>query len=324
MYELKTYPQDFIVKEISYRELKNSGKYSICLLKKTNYTTIRAIEQLAKSLKKSFKDISFAGTKDKKAITEQYISIKNVKKEKIKNLHLKDIEMNFLGYSDKPISLGNLEGNEFIITIRNLKKQDIKKLEEKTKQIMPNFFGEQRFSTYNIKIGKLLLQSEFKEAIQLIIDSNSDYKGQIQSFLKNNPNNFTAALQIIPKKLLRLYIHSYQSYLWNKTLYEYMKISKKNTQIPIIGFGTEIKNKELIQIIIKIMQNENITFRDFINRKIHELSSEGNFRDAFIEIKNLRILEKKENTLKINFALQKGAYATIAIAYLFNSFDTVI
>ena len=121
MYQIKSNPEDFLVEEIPDYTLSDSGQYIICLMEKTNYTTIRALEQLAKSLNIRLKDIGFAGTKDKNAITRQYISIRNSRKEAIENISLKDIHLQFIGYSKEPLSLGNLKGNRFTITIRDLK-----------------------------------------------------------------------------------------------------------------------------------------------------------------------------------------------------------
>ena len=163
MYILKQNPEDFIVKEITNIELKESGNYLVCILKKKNYTTIRAIEQIAKALNIKVKDIGFAGIKDKIAVTEQYISMKNTTREEISEIALKDIKLTFAGHTNTPISLGDLEGNEFIITLRNF-KGSIKK-----QTSMPNFFGQQRFSSSNIEIGKAHLNLVFKQSLKLIL-----------------------------------------------------------------------------------------------------------------------------------------------------------
>ncbi|MBR9698833.1 tRNA pseudouridine(13) synthase TruD [Candidatus Woesearchaeota archaeon] len=311
MYTLKQNPEDFIVKEILKLNLKKSGKFNICLLKKTNFTTLRAIEFIAKAVHVPTKDIGFAGTKDKHAITEQYLSIKGISKEKISKVSLKDLEITHLGFADEPISLGRLEGNEFIITIRDT--DEGRKIEKKLnkKILMPNYFGEQRFSKNNKAIGKALVRSDFKKAIDLILETNPDY--QIQEFLDKNKANYTTALKIIPHRLLKLYIHSYQSYLWNKTL----KNNPDAKELPIIGFGTE-PTKE----IEPILKEENLGVRDFINKKIPELTTEGTTREAYIEIKDLKLLEK--NPLKISFTLEKGSYATIAVAFLLECLDSVL
>ncbi len=310
MYKLKQTPEDFIVKEITNLELRESGDYLVCILKKTNYTTIRAIEQIARTLNKNIKDIGFAGTKDKNAVTEQYISIKNTKKEEIERIKLKDIELKAVGYLDKPISLGDLKENEFTITIRNFKDK------LKKQKLMPNLFGEQRFSKNNVEIGKALLKPNFKQALKLILKTNIDYKEQLQESIKEKPNDFIKALKLIPIKLLKLYVHSYQSHLWNQTLEEYTKHNKENIKLPLIGFGTEIENKKIEKITNKLMEKESITFRSFINRSIPEISLEGGLRDAFVEIKDLKVLEK--DPLKISFKLKKGSYATVAIEFLLN------
>ena len=318
MYKIKQSPEDFIVKEITNIKIKDSGKYIICLLKKTSYTTIRAIEQIAKALNKKPKEIGFAGTKDRNAITEQYISIKNAKKKDVERVRVKDIEIKFVGYSDIPISLGDLKGNEFIITIKGLTNKEILSLKNmiNKKIIMPNFFGEQRFSERNVEIGKSLIKSNFKETIKIILDTNRDSKEGMVDFLENNQNNYVGALKLMPKRLLRLYVHAYQSYLWNKTLEEYIKKDKKNMLIPIVGFGTEIEDKEIEKAINKIMKKEKITFRSFINRQFPELSSEGSLRDAFVKVEGIEIMDNGKDFVKIKFRLQKGSYATVAVEFL--------
>ena len=102
MYKIKEKPKDFLVNEITNIKLIEKGEYSIFLLKKTNYTTENAVQTIAKKLKIPRKFISYAGNKDKIAITTQYISIKN---SRMKELKLKDMELELKGYSDKPISL---------------------------------------------------------------------------------------------------------------------------------------------------------------------------------------------------------------------------
>ncbi len=319
MYKLKDKPEDFIVKEISQIQTKESGEFAICKLIKKNYTTQRAIEHIAKKLHIPLKHIGFAGTKDKNALTEQYISIKKIRKQKIENLSLQDITIEFLGYTDEPIYLGNLQGNQFIITVRNIGQDQIKQLEKRitTKQIMPNYFGEQRFSTKNAQIGKAIIKKDEKQAVKLILESDSDYK---EAILKHQ-NSPVTALQSIPTKVLQFYTHAYQSLIWNKTLSGY---KGKNTEIPLIGFGTEVENSKIDTIIEEIMAEENLHFRDFINRKLPQLSLEGSERVAHVEIMKLEITNKTENTITLEFQLPKASYATVAIAYLFDCLDTTL
>lgn len=318
MHKIKQIPEDFIVKEITKLNFNNNGKYSYYLLKKKNYTTIDAINLISKKLKLKTKYINFAGTKDKKAVTEQYISILNRQKRKFKK---KDIELKFLGKGNDRLNLGNLEGNDFIITVRNLKKDEVdlfkKNLKKNIKKI-PNYFDKQRFgiNKNNHIIGKHIIKKKFKEACKLI--------PEVKDYLNEKPNDFIGALRSLNKRILRIYIHAYQSYLFNETVNQYLKLKKTNKKIPIIGFGTETKIKTLKNIINKIMKKENISFHDFIIRQIPELTSEGSERDLFVNIKNFKIesidndeLNKQKNKVKLKFTLEKGSYATNVIKFLF-------
>ncbi|MAE42680.1 hypothetical protein CMO93_02825 [Candidatus Woesearchaeota archaeon] len=331
MHKIKQLPEDFIVKEINEIKLGDNGDYSYFLLKKKNYNTLRAIESIVNKLNINEKNIGFSGNKDKNAITEQVISIHKGSK-KIENIAIKDIELKYLGNGNEKIYLGNLKGNKFEITIRNLTKKDIGKISNK-EILMPNYFGPQRFSKNNHQIGKAIVKKNFKKAINLILETNSDYNEKIKQHLQKKPNDFVVALKMIPFKLLKLYVHAYQSYLFNKALEQYirdnkLKINDKknnyNTKLPIVGFGTEIKNNNIDKIIKKILKKENIGFRDFIIRQIPELSSEGDERNTFITVKDFKIINQDKDELNnikekliVSFSLPKGCYATVFIDYLF-------
>ena len=293
MYKIKQKPKDFIVNEITNIKLKKKGNYSIFLLKKKNYTTEKAVQTIANKLNIPRKFIGYAGNKDKVAITIQYISIKNAK---TKELELKDIRLDFKGYLDKPVLLGDLKGNEFVIKV--ISNKTPKKI---TKMI--NYFGEQRFSKNNKEIGKLIVKRDFKRAVDLIIKNNEE---QVKEYLSQNPTDYIGALRKVPLKILKLYVHSYQSYLWNE-----MVVKSNVKYIPIIGFGTKITEN-----IKGILEKEGITSRDFIIKQIPELSSEGVERNLFVKIKNLKI-EKIEKGYIIRVTLPKGSYATEAIKQIF-------
>ena len=131
MYKIKQIPQDFVVKEISRVNPENSGQYAYFILKKINYSSVRALEILSEKLNIKLKNLGFAGNKDKNAVTEQKISIKNFPSQRGKifaDYKLNNIELKYLGNGKIPVSLGDLDGNEFEITIRNIDVNDINKI----------------------------------------------------------------------------------------------------------------------------------------------------------------------------------------------------
>ncbi|MFH1589459.1 MAG: tRNA pseudouridine(13) synthase TruD [archaeon] len=311
--ELKQIPEDFIVRERP-GFTKNNGHFSIFLLKKRDYTTEKAIQNICRALHIDRKRVGYAGIKDRHAVTEQYISIDRVKKDKVDSLKLKDIELRFISSSRKPISLGDLKGNYFEIVVRDLKSSAVINPDVKIK----NVFDEQRFSKNNVAIGKLIIKKDFKKAVDLILEGDGDYEQEVKSFLNQNKNNFIGALRVIPHKLLMLFIHSYQSHIFNETINQID--SDENIRVPMVGFGTEYNDDKIEKIIVKILEKENVSERDFIVSSIPSLSCEGEMRDLYVQPANLEVGELEKDDLnkgkfkvKIIFSLQKGAYATNVI-----------
>ena len=304
-YQIKAVPEDFFVREIISIKTSEKGAFSYYWLKKTNHSTMEAAEIISKKLGIPLKKINFAGTKDKKAVTEQLISIKNGAK---RNYDFGKITLEFFGCGEEPINLGNNEGNYFEIVLRDAGKKP------KEKSWMINYFDEQRFSEKNVEIGSAIVKRDFKKAAGLLK-------------IENEKNDFVGALRKIDKKMLRMYVHAYQSYLWNKSVSELLDSKKKikyslgelsipgkkpkQFSFPIIGFGTDESK------VKKILDEEKITPRDFIIRQIPELSSEGTEREVVVGIKDLKIEDLGNKIIKLSFALPKGCYATMFVKQLF-------
>ena len=132
-----------------------------------------------------------------------------------------------------------------------------------------------------------------------------------------------------------MYVHAYQSYLFNELLKkelmneEYFEveyavgslffpknefdelngIDETKKTFPLIGFGTESD-------VEKVLVDEGINLRDFIMKQIPELSSEGAERNAFVEVKDLKIKDINEGYV-VCFSLPAGSYATIVIKAMF-------
>lgn len=336
MYTIKKIPEDFIVREISTVIPKETGRYFYVKIIKKNQNTLDVAKELARKLGVPEKKIGFAGSKDKNAITEQVFSITGVSKERLQGLLLKDVTLEIMGQGNAPISLGDLEGNTFEIVVRNIDQKPID-----TITLIPNYFDEQRFGENNAIIGKHLLKKEFKEALQLINNP------RCEKHLQQRQQDFIGALKLIPLRLLRLYVNAYQSYLWNETLARYLRKEGKevkqtsysvgifvfvsNTEkfkdlsVPIIGFGGgDLVSLEFKDIISSLLQEEDLSYADFIIKQIPELTLEGELRRAFVEVKGLKIgmleedeLNQGKKKVKLAFSLGKGSYATMVVRALF-------
>ncbi len=317
MYKIKQILDDFIVNEVIDVKLNAKGSYSYFILKKKDYATPSAVEKIAKFLNVPVKKIGYAGAKDRRAITTQRISIEGLP-DRLKGFKDDNIKLEYKGRGDTAVYLGRLKGNDFEIVIRNIKKKP-KKISK-----FLNLFDKQRFSMNNVAIGRAIVKKDFKKAVEILIKSNGYYERSVKENYQNT-NDAVNSLRKIPHHVLMFFIHAYQSELWNQYA-ERLGNYKKNIDLPIVGFGTEIKDDKIRKAVEDVMNKERITHRDFIIRQIPELSSEGSSRRVFSEVKKLNVgkleddeLNKGMKKIKLKFFLDKGSYATMAIKNMFIS-----
>lgn len=301
MYKIKEKPEDFIVDEIIDLKTAKDGRYSYFLLKKTDHNTEDALKEIARTLKIRRKDISHCGNKDKIAVTKQYISVDRLDYKKRKDTEIENISIKYLGQGPEPLSLGSHKGNRFIIIVTSDK-------EPSTKTSIKNLFGPQRFSRNNHLIGKDIVLGNWKKAIELILENSGEHEDNIREALHKSPNDYIGALRKVPKKILTLYVHAYQSELFNR-----MAEDTDKEALPLIGFGTEETDE-----VKNILDEEKISTRDFIIRQIPELSSEGEKRNVYMNIDDLDIEKLDKDRYKVSFSLGKGSYATVVIDSIFS------
>ncbi len=301
---IKVIPEDFIVKEINTLPLQEQGSYSYFLLKKKGWSTIDAVLKIAAACKLKSSVFRWAGNKDKDAVTEQYISAYKVKKETLDHLPFDGIFLQYVGEGNHPLSIGELQGNSFIIVVRDLKK--IEKL--KTIKIL-NYFDSQRFGyeRKNLKIGKALVKRNYSKAcliLQLPV-LQQDYIG---------------ALRKCERRTLLFCVHAYQSFLFNNVL---EKIKWRYDSLPLVGYLTEFQHKDVKKLYEVLLKKEGITKDSFLFRDFPELSLEGSIRVTMVVPKNFSYRYEADELFPgkykciLTFELPKGAYATRVVKELF-------
>ncbi len=253
MFKLKKEPKDFYVKELINIPLKEEGTYAYYRLKKIDRNTIDVIRELAQLFRVPVKDITFAGLKDKNAVTEQYIAIKGLKNPPPEVVG-ENYKLTLVGFSDQPLELGKFEGNYFEIVVREVSKAERRRAEENlpfiSKYGFANYFGEQRFgSIKNAKefIIKHLLKNDYEAALKEYLLSYSDWKmkrtlkklwGKWMAFLQAMPKaatyerkvvqelargvSYKQAFMALPKNIRLMFVFTYQSYLWNRYLHRFI------------------------------------------------------------------------------------------------------
>ena len=318
--------EDFLVDEIPLADLyqEEAAQHHVYLLKKTNYTTQRAITHLGKALRIPRKYIGFAGTKDKQAITTQYITIAGAKKEKVQELDLKDLELSFCGYRKEKLSLGELEGNSFSILVKDV---DLPKITIPSIFYVPNYFDDQRFSSHNVILGKLILKKQYKEAVEIIQKHDSDFKERFETHLAKQTNDYIGALRTLPRKILLFYVHAVQSYIFNEHLQK--KLSQEQDFFEVTySQGKLVFFKKLLETVDESLEGdlmgydslepfEDIEPHDFINKSLPELALSGVKRPLYSKVTDCKLVKESQG-IRVTFSLRKGSYATIVLKQLFN------
>jgi tRNA pseudouridine13 synthase len=360
--QIRQRPEDFVVNEIYKESSALDGRYQLVKVTKTDTETHHLVRDLSRRLRISQRRVSWAGTKDKRAITAQRMSLDSVYIEA--PFHLGNAIVEPIGRSDRPISLGDLAGNDFSITIRTVEgsQDDIARAvvsiidEIHDARGVPNFFGIQRFGSIrpvNHLIGRALVEGDVeqaaltyigkpfsdepedvKEARQRVLDTH-DFKEALQrmpvrlryeramlNHLAKHPNDFDGALGVLSMNLQKLFVHSYQSYLFNKIVSSRLAcgfplttgfdgdrvwvpdkgrvrtVVPKNieevnqsltagsvsVQMPVPGYETELSDGAIGQVEHEVLMSEGIDLAAFKIDSCPRLASKGVMRNIALPV----------------------------------------
>lgn len=272
--KLKTRYEDFVVEEIAsdktiigFKEWQDAAtgeaavegrksRFVTFAVQKMGISTMDISTLLASSLKLPRNLVTYAGLKDKRAVTVQQMSIPSHALDRLLELKLSRINIRDFSYARHPIQIGDLWGNRFTILLRGFEADSdtaLRAAEAVRETPLLNYFGIQRFGLNRSNThlaGKYLIKRDFENAIRTILCTESTFESDelrqvrsklaedltptekmIESFPKDlsyerrimhelikNPGEFERALQRISPRILTLMVHAYQSFLFNRLL----------------------------------------------------------------------------------------------------------
>ncbi len=396
--QIRTKYEDFYVEEIPESEPSGEGPNTWFFIEKIGRDTLDVVLDVAQELHINRKRMGFAGMKDKRAVTRQWLCVANSEVEEIKQLEDKLYKVKILKImqNEKKLRIGQLIGNKFRLLIRdtNNPESDVEIaneiLEELTKKGVPNYFGWQRFGKKRSNthiVGKMLLENDLKKVVdayignpypeepehikevrQMYDDGNLEeslesmprgmryekmmLKTLLKEMKKKNVENIASlddssykrTIESLPKPLKRMFVHAYQSYLFNKAVSERAKLGVdkyvegdiiidndehlvhefgddiddriKNFEVhptaPLFGSKVPLAGGELGKMEQKILDDEGVTLEEFKVPKMPKLGSHGLRRAMRFKIWDASAEATEEGVL-VEFSIPKGCYATAVL-----------
>ncbi|MFP4116578.1 MAG: tRNA pseudouridine(13) synthase TruD [Candidatus Aenigmatarchaeota archaeon] len=355
---LKTKPEDFVVEEVPI-DLEEGGNFLLCKLKKRNMTTFEAIDRISSKLRLSKKRIGYAGLKDKRACTTQFVTLEGLDGEEVK-LDEEGLEVEAVKKVSRSLKNGDLKENRFTITLRGIDvgleecRERLQELAEEIKEGVPNYYGLQRFGgkrPITHLVGKELLRRNYREAVETYLfktfstekqefrearsrlEENKNYDEALEYFPRPltyerdlikklnglNPStdkDWIKVFKVFPKNLRRLFVHAYQSYVFNKAVSRLLRHDARNFPGKVPGYGTNFSSQSFDSYLEQALQEDNVKLKDFEFKDFGELSSKGTLRAVLIkpdfEVTEVKEVEGKA-TVEVSFSLKPGRYATVVM-----------
>jgi len=269
--------------------------------------------------------------------------------------------------------------------------EDMKKAADGLK--IPNFYGYQRFGSrrpVTHLVGRDIVKGSFSEAVTTLLTYSSPWEGcenaelrremsdpeKYPSLLKmlgrsldveravlatliDHPGDWLKALKSVSLPLRRLFVNSYQSYIFNRAASQALKegfslseveagdiygevdtvsgyireIRRASTRmrsgtalplIPLVGYAYRRGEGRFEAAVQGVLEEEGVSPSQFYVKQMPEVSVEGGFRTGPLIVKSLEFTaEEASNCCTLNFTLPKGSYATILLREVMKPFDPV-
>ncbi|XP_062004871.1 multisubstrate pseudouridine synthase 7 [Rosa rugosa] len=305
------------------------GKFLRFHLYKENKDTQEALGIIGKMLGIQPRAFGFAGTKDKRAVSSQRVTVFKQFASRLAALNdrLIGIKVGDFCYVKEGLSLGQLLGNRFTITLRGVVADSEDTIHASAnalgKQGFVNYFGLQRFGSGSVPthlIGASLLRGEWKSTVSMMLEpregerdvitearkyykETNDIDGTLRKLprhlvaerailqcLKKCPGNYSQALKAIPRTLRMMYVHSYQSYLWNHAAS--MRVQKYGTDRVVVGDLVYCKGNETEKVI-------GIVSSECVDENVNDENCDDTFDPSHLDdISETNIPEARVNVVK--------------------------
>lgn len=151
---IRSVPADFEVCEIPTYLPDGKGEHLFLWIEKEDVAAVDLISRLSRRLDVPARDIGVAGQKDRRAVTQQFVSVPRVCRDRLAAVSGDGISLLSVSAHGNKLRTGHLRGNRFRIVLRPpddtlFTAEDADAIRSRLSAIavggFPNYFGPQRF-----------------------------------------------------------------------------------------------------------------------------------------------------------------------------------
>ena len=252
---LRTRIEDFQVDELPLYRPSGEGEHLYLHVRKRGIPTFEAVRRIAHAFDVHERAVGYAGLKDARAITSQWLSVSGADPRRLDELSLPNIEIREARPHGNKLKIGHLRGNRFALTVRDAEPGATERaraiLDILVRRGVPNRFGEQRFGARGQThlCGEALLRRDYEAFARFLIGGGPGRErdehaaaarslfdeGRWQEAFDVMPGrlrpekkclhalirfdgDYETAAHAVPKRMRQIYVSAYQSWLFNRVL----------------------------------------------------------------------------------------------------------
>lgn len=312
---IRTFTKDFQVDEKFAFEATGEGEHALLHIKKEDTNTdwlSRQISQLAGVRKV---DVSYAGLKDRNAITTQWFSVWLPGKPDPdwSLLNSDKVEVLSTCRHNRKLRRGSLLGNQFTLVVREI-EGDVSDLQQRIDMIkekgVPNYFGEQRFGIdgRNLEKAEIMFagkreKDRFKRSIYLSAARSAMFNDVLSQRVDMNKwaNGISGDVMLLDNS------HSYfLTTEIDETINQRLKEHDIHPSGPLWGRGELLSKGAVAE-----MENQLPSKFEVFDVGLKNARLDQERRSLRLSVKNLVWhYDEKNKRLNLSFFLSAGGYAT--------------
>ena len=316
---LKAECADFVVKEQLGYDMSGDGEFVAVKVRKTDCNTLFVGEQLAKFAGISARNMSYAGLKDRKAVTEQWFSLQmpGQPTPDFNQFSLEGVEILDVTRHQRKIRIGSLQGNHFEILLRNAEETDELKerLDFLAKNGFPNYFTEQRFGRDGNNLaqalrwanGEIKVKDRYKRSFYL-----SAARSEIFNLIVSKRMELNLAQQILVGDVLQL--NGSHSWFVVDESEDLAQLQQRLAQQDVLLTAPLIGEEEKSAVDF---ENEIFAQHQALFALMRQERMKAARRAILMQPQHFQ-WKFEPNGLRLQFALPAGSYATALIRELVN------